>query len=344
MNTPNLGTGEDIDAHTLAYQELKPEQILGAVESVGLVCDGRLLALNSYENRVYRVGTEDGASVVAKFYRPHRLSDAAINEEHAFARELAAQEIPVAAPISDSDAESLHWFKRFRFAIYPCYGGRAPELDSSAHLEQLGRYLARIHNVAAHRTFIHRPTLSISEFGEDAYRYLLDHEFIPSDLRLAYRTLAEDLLVRIRRRYTQTGEVAAIRLHGDLHAGNILWTESGALILDLDDARNGPAVQDLWMLLSGGREYQTAGLADLLTGYEQFRVFDARELHLIEALRTLRLMHYYAWLARRWGDPAFPRAFPWFNSHRCWEEHILTLREQAALLDEPALEWRALKR
>jgi len=340
MTAHNSLPANQVDAHTLAYRELKPEQILSAVESLGMDCDGRLLALNSYENRVYRVGIEERAPVVAKFYRPHRWSDAAINEEHEFTRELAEQEIPVAAPLPGPEGQTLHWYRQFRFAIYPCYGGRAPELDDSAHLEQLGRYLARLHNVAAQKTFVHRPTLSVKEFGEDACHFLLEHDFIPSDLQVAYRTLAEDLLIRIRRRCAETESVEAIRLHGDLHAGNVLWTESGALILDLDDARNGPVVQDLWMLLSGEREYQTARLADLLSGYEQFRRFDPLELLQVEALRTLRLMHYYAWLARRWKDPAFPQAFPWFNSHRCWEEHILTLREQAAALDEPPLEWR----
>ncbi len=329
-----------MDPQTLAYQALTPAQILNAVEGLGWVCDGRLLALNSYENRVYRVGLENHAPVVVKFYRPHRWSDAAILEEHAFSQALVDREVPVAAPLTDDDGDTLYRFEQFRFAVYPCYGGRAPELDNPDHLVQLGRFVARIHNVAATQSFAHRPTLSVDEFGEQAYQYLLDHDFIPGDLKLAYRTLAEDLMVRIRRRCSQAGDVQFIRCHGDLHASNVLWSDSGAMILDLDDARNGPAVQDLWMLLSGEREYQTARLADLLSGYEQFRAFDARELHLIEALRTLRIIHYHAWLARRWADPAFPRAFPWFNSQRTWEQHILTLREQAANLDEPPLEWR----
>lgn len=332
---------DNLDAETLAYRELQPDQILGAVENLGMRCDGHLLALNSYENRVYRVGTEDGPPLVAKFYRPHRWSDEAITEEHDFARALAEQEIPVAAPEPGPDGQTLHRHKQFRFAIYACYGGRAPELDDASHLEQLGRYLGRLHNVGAHQVFSHRPTLSITEFGENAYRYLLENDFIPADLQLAYRSLAEQLLIQVRDCWARTPDLETIRLHGDLHAGNVLWTDSGALILDFDDARNGPVMQDLWMLLSGERDYRAARLGDLLAGYQQFRPFDARGILLVEALRTLRLMHYYAWLARRWTDPAFPRAFPWFNTHRCWEEHILTLREQAAALDEPPLEWCA---
>jgi Ser/Thr protein kinase RdoA (MazF antagonist) len=329
------------DAATLAYQQLQPEQILAAVESVGFRCDGRLLALNSYENRVYQVGLEDAEPVVAKFYRPHRWADAAIQEEHDFAHELAAAEVPVVAPCRDPrDGATLHFHHQFRFAVFPRCGGRAPELDNLDHLLQLGRFAGRLHAVGAGSRFRERPEISIEVFGEESVRFLLDSGFIPADLAIAYRTLTEDLLRRVRACFERAGDYRRIRLHGDCHAGNVLWTDDGPHIVDLDDARSGPAVQDLWMFLSGPAHEQTAQLERLLEGYTQFAHFDARELHLVEALRTLRLMHYYAWLARRWEDPAFPRAFPWFNTQRCWEDHVLSLREQAALMDEPPLAWR----
>lgn len=329
----------DNSSEARAYQDLRPEQILDAVESVGFLCDGRLLALNSYENRVYQVGLEDDPPLIAKFYRPHRWTDAAILEEHDFAWELADAEIPVVPPWRSQSGATLHAQGKFRFALFPRHGGRAPELDNPAHLEQLGRFLGRIHLVGAACEFAHRPTLTIESFGTDAYRYLLEKGFLPPELETPYRSIAEDVIQRVGYCFDRAGEVDSLRLHGDCHSGNILWGEKGPHIVDLDDARTGPAIQDLWMFLSGDRRYQTARLHELLDGYTDFNDFDARELNLVEALRTLRLLHYHAWLAQRWNDPAFPRAFPWFNTQRCWEEHILALREQAALMDEPALEW-----
>lgn len=323
----------------LAYQGLQPEQILDAVESLGFICDGRLLALNSYENRVYRVGVEGQPPVVVKFYRPHRWSDEAIGEEHAFATELAAAEVPVIAPCADADGVSLHRVDAFRFAVFPCSGGRAPELDRPDHLEQLGRFVARAHAVGATRAFEYRPALTVQSFGVESFEYLLAASMIPGDLVAAYESLARDLINRVEACFERVKPVRQLRLHGDCHPGNILWTDDGPHIVDLDDARSGPAIQDLWMFMSGERAAQTEQLHHLLEGYTQFNDFDARELHLIEALRTLRLLHYYAWLGRRWDDPAFPRAFPWFNSQRCWEDHILHLREQVALLEEPPLQW-----
>jgi Ser/Thr protein kinase RdoA (MazF antagonist) len=328
------------DSATLAYQQLQPENILTAVESVGFRCDGCLLALNSYENRVYQVGLEDATPLIAKFYRPHRWKDAAIQEEHDFAHELAANEIPVIAPCRDSTGATLHHHHRFRFAVFPRCGGRAPELDNPDHLLQLGRFSGRLHAVGGSRRFEYRPEITIENFGENSVRFLLEGDFIPPDLTVAYQTLAVDLLQRVRTCFERAGEYRHIRLHGDCHAGNVLWTDDGPHIVDLDDARSGPAVQDLWMFLSGPPHEQTGQLHHLLDGYTQFCDFDARQLHLVEALRTLRLMHYYAWLARRWGDPAFPRAFPWFNTQRCWEDHVLSLREQAALMDEQPLQWQ----
>jgi Ser/Thr protein kinase RdoA (MazF antagonist) len=323
----------------LDYQTLGPDRILDAVESTGLRCDGHLHALNSYENRVYQIGLEDGGFIVAKFYRPGRWSDEAIREEHAFSLELEEREIPVVAPLRDKSGETLHYHEGFRFALFPRRGGRWPELDNPDNLLWLGRFIGRIHAVGAIQTFHHRPTLDIEHFGEESYRYVLEQGFVPAELQLAYRSLAEDVLKQVRRCYARAGNVSNIRLHGDCHPGNILWTDGGPHFVDLDDCRMGPAIQDLWMLLSGERRDMTMQLADILEGYTEFFDFNPRELNLIEALRTLRMLHYSAWLARRWEDPAFKQAFTWFNSPRYWEEQILALREQAALLDEAPLSW-----
>jgi Ser/Thr protein kinase RdoA (MazF antagonist) len=322
-----------------AFCELGPDQVLDAVESTGVACDGHLLALNSYENRVYQVGIEDKVPLVVKFYRPQRWSDEAILEEHAFTLDLHALEIPVVPPMLNEQGQTLLTFGPNRFALFMRRGGRAPSLDDPQHLEQLGRFIARLHNLGAVKPFKHRPRLDIDSFGIQAYQFLLEQGFIPPSLELSYRSLAEDLIKRIQMCFQHAGDVQQIRLHGDCHPGNILWTDAGPHIVDLDDARTGPAIQDLWMFLSGDRPYMTARLADLLAGYTEFRDFNARELHLLEALRTLRMLHYAAWLARRWDDPAFPQAFPWFNSPRYWDEHILSLREQAAMMDEPPLVW-----
>jgi len=322
-----------VDAHP--YSRLTPDLVLDAVASAGLRPDGRLLTLNSYENRVYQVGVEDGPMVVAKFYRPGRWSDAQIDEEHAFARELKEHEIPVVAP------EYSGTFEGFRFAVYPRRGGRTPELDDPRTLEWIGRFIARIHAVGSSSEFKDRPALNIRSFGHEPRSWLLEHRFIPPDLLPAWEAVTEQALQGVARCYERAGEVKAIRLHGDCHAGNILWTEHGEMsgphFVDLDDARMGPAVQDLWMLLSGERAAMTRQMLDVLAGYEDFMALDRRELHLLEALRTLRLIHYSAWIARRWDDPAFPAAFPWFNTQRYWQDRILELREQIALMDEPPL-------
>ena len=320
------------------YAGLTPDRVLDALESVGLAADGRLLALNSYENRVYQVGVEDAAPVVAKFYRPARWSDDAILEEHAFTAELAAREIPVVAPLA-IDGRTLHAHAGFRFAVYPRHGGRAPELDDPDTLEWLGRFIGRIHAVGSVAAFLHRPRLDVASFGDEPLAFLLDGDWLPADLRAAYAAIATQALDGVRAAFDRAGDVAPIRLHGDCHAGNVLWTEDGPHFVDFDDARMGPAVQDLWMLLSGERAEMTRQLADVLAGYEDFHAFDARELQLVEALRTLRLIHYSAWLARRWNDPAFPATFPWFGSQRYWQDQVLTLREQVAAMQEPPLPW-----
>jgi Ser/Thr protein kinase RdoA (MazF antagonist) len=322
------------------FQNLTPDTILDAVESVGLRGDGRLLALNSFENRVYQIWLEEGEPVVAKFYRPGRWSDAAILEEHAFAAELAEREIPVVAPLILRGG-SLHYHGEHRFALYPRRGGWAPDLEDRQTLRWLGRFIGRMHAVGGLAPFRHRPALDIESFGREPSRFLLESGFIPADLAPAYQSVVTDVLERVARCYERAGAVRKIRLHGDCHAGNILWTGHGPHFVDLDDARMGPAVQDLWMCLSGGREAMQEQLAALMAGYREFCDFNPAELALIEPLRTLRMIHYAGWLARRWDDPAFPPNFPFFNTQRYWQEHILALQEQAALLEEPPLEFVA---
>jgi Ser/Thr protein kinase RdoA (MazF antagonist) len=318
------------------YAPLTPDFLLTALESIGLACDGRLLALNSYENRVYQVGIEDGPAIIAKFYRPDRWSDASILEEHAYTQQLAAAEIPVVPPLEIQGA-TLHWFEGFRFALFARHGGRAPELSDPDTLEWLGRFIGRIHAVGTTEDFRHRPTLDSASFGQESRDYLLNNGFIPPDLEAAYRSVSAEALEHVRRCYERAGDVRYLRLHGDCHMGNVLWTDAGPHFVDFDDCRMGPSIQDLWMLLSGERSDMTRQLSDVLAGYEDFCEFDPRELHLLEALRTLRLMHYSAWLARRWNDPAFPHNFPWFNTQHYWQDRILELREQIALMDEPPL-------
>ena len=327
------------DAAQAAFAGLTPDTMLDAIETEGIRCNGRFLALNSYENRVYQVGVEDGEPIVAKFYRPHRWSDEAILEEHQFTLDLAALEIPVIPPIVNDKGNSLHKQGNYRFALYPNRGGRPLELDSTEQLEQLGRFIGRIHALGASSDFQHRPALDIESFGDQSREFLLEKGFIPDYLQESYATLTADLLLQIRQAFAVTGNFRRIRLHGDCHPGNILYRIDTPHIVDFDDARTGPAIQDLWMFLSGERSYMQEKLGDLLTGYEQFYKFDPRELNLIEALRSLRMIHYAAWLASRWSDPAFPLAFPWFNTTNYWEDHILSLREQAAAMNEPALIW-----
>jgi Ser/Thr protein kinase RdoA (MazF antagonist) len=322
--------------HAPSYAGLTPDTVLDALDSVGLRGDGRLLALNSYENRVYQVWMEDGPPLVAKFYRPARWSDAAILEEHAFTRELFERELPVVTAAAVG-GRVLHEFRGFRFAVFPKRGGRAPELEDPKTLEWMGRFLGRIHAIGALAPFSDRPTIGIPSFGEEPRDYLLAHGFLPPDLADTWTRVVALALDGIRRCYDRAGDVRMLRLHGDCHAGNVLWTDDGPHFVDFDDSRMGPAVQDLWMLLSGDRAAMNGQLTDLLAGYEDFFEFDARELNLVEALRTLRMIHYSAWLARRWDDPAFPAAFPWFNTPRYWQNQILELREQVGLLDEAPL-------
>lgn len=319
------------------FAELTPDCVLNALESIGLDCDGRLLTLNSYENRVYQAGINDGPPLVVKFYRPARWSDAAILEDHHFVTELASREVPVVDAIADASGNSLFVYQNFRFAIFPKKGGRAPELDRPGTLEWMGRFIGRIHAVGALKPFQERPSLNIETFGQASRQYLLENNFIPMELTAAWTSVIDQALEGAQRCYERAGQFNTLRLHGDCHPGNVLWTDSGPHFVDFDDCRQGPAIQDLWMLLSGEREEMQLQLHDIVKGYEDFYEFDNRELHLIEALRTLRLIHYSAWLARRINDPAFTAAFPWFNTPRYWQDRILELREQIALMDEAPL-------
>ncbi|WP_332778082.1 serine/threonine protein kinase [Polaromonas sp.] len=328
------------------YEKLTPDQVLDALASIGLLGDGRLMALSSYENRVYQIHLEDpladaGEMVVAKFYRPGRWSDAQIIEEHAFAAELMAAEIPVVGALS-LNGSTLHHFADFAFSVSPRRGGRRPELDNLEVLEWIGRFLARIHTVGARQPFVHRPALNLQTHGYASREVLLAGGHLPLDMESRWCKAFDEAMQVAQAVFESAGEVQTLRLHGDCHPGNILWTPeglpgAGPHFVDLDDARSGPAVQDLWMLLSGERAQCTRQLGALVDGYEEFREFDRHELALIEPLRTLRLVHYSAWLAQRWRDPIFPINFPWFGSSDYWKGQVDMLQEQTEAMQEEPL-------
>lgn len=315
------------------YATLSPDTILDAVESLDLLCSGSLTALNSYENRVYQVGIEDAPPIIAKFYRPGRWSDEAIIEEHQFSLELASHEIPVIAPIEIKGA-TLHTHNDFRFALFPRKGGHALEVDNMSQLEQVGRFIGRIHAVGSCRPFQHRITINANTYGREPYQYLLEHDFIPAELRQNFCSTTETILDIVGEQLNESTDTSIIRLHGDCHAGNILVNDAILHIVDLDDCLMGPAVQDIWMMLSGSKAENKIQLKHILDGYYEFHDFNLRELHLVEALRTLRMINYSGWLAKRWEDPAFPTSFPWFNTPRYWQDQLQHLREQAHLLSE----------
>ncbi|MGC8519315.1 MAG: serine/threonine protein kinase [Steroidobacteraceae bacterium] len=317
------------------FAELTPEQVLEAAEVAGLEPDGRLLALNSYENRVYRLGTVGGFRVL-KFYRPGRWSDGQILEEHAFAAELTEGELPVAAPL-EIGGHTLIRQAGFRFAAFECLAGREPELDAPGARERLGRTLARIHQVGARAVFARRPAIDVERYGQQAQRVVLASALLPEALTEQYTRLSDQLLQRIERVYEEVAPVRTIRVHGDCHLGNLLWAEQGPRFVDLDDCAMAPRIQDLWMLLSGEPAEQQAQWAELMAGYEQFASLDYHELRLIEPLRALRMLHHAAWVCERWTDPAFPRAFPWFGEGRHWEGYLRDLAEQLSAIDEPPL-------
>jgi Ser/Thr protein kinase RdoA (MazF antagonist) len=315
------------------YSALTPDVVVDAVEALGHACDGRILALNSYENRVYQVGREDAAPVVVKFYRPERWTTPGILEEHAFALELTRAEIPVIAP-EVHDECTLFEHEGFRYAVYPRAGGRWPELGSKDDRQWIGRFLARIHAIGRTRPFRHRARLDWRVMGSDTVDYLLEAGWIPSHIEAAYESVAGDALALVEQRFEDARPFRELRLHGDCHPGNVLWTDAGPHFVDLDDCMTGPAIQDVWMLLSGRPQEMREQLDDILEGYAEFADFDGHEAMLIEPLRTLRILHYAGWLARRWDDPAFPRAFPWFEEPKYWEQHVLNLREQIAAMEE----------
>ena len=318
------------------FYELKPDTVIDAVESIGYLSDGRIMALNSYENRVYQVGIDESEPLIAKFYRPQRWTDEQIGEEHRFMAQLVEQDLSVVAPIKSDTGQTLFSYDDYRFSLFVRKGGRAPELEDPEHLFQLGNTLGRIHLAGQAEPFKHRPTLDIQSYGIDSTDFI-SRELIPVSLKAAYDSLTSDLLREIDAAFKRAGDVVYQRVHGDCHGGNILWRDDMPHFVDFDDARMAPAIQDLWMLLTGDRHQQELQLGEVIDGYNEFASFNPRELHLVEALRTLRMMNYAAWIGRRWEDPAFPMSFPWFNTERYWGEHLLELKEQFAKLQEPVL-------
>ena len=323
----------------IPFATLSPDTVVDAVEAAGFHSDGRVLALGSYENRVFQVGIEDAEPVVIKFYRPGRWTDEAIAEEHAFARELAAAEIPVIAPLEPLDHAKLGdgpvpVFAGFRIAIYPRRGGQWPELGTPDDRQWIGRFLGRIHMVGAAGRFEHRGRFSVEAMGRQSVDYLLDGDLMADYIAHRYELVSGELLDLVEARVEAAGPLRQLRIHGDCHRNNVLWTAAGPHFVDLDDCMTGPAIQDLWMLLAGDAAEMRAQLADILEGYSQFAAFDPVETMLIESLRALRMIHYAAWLARRWHDPAFPQAFPWFGEVRYWERHVAELEEQMMTLEQ----------
>jgi Ser/Thr protein kinase RdoA (MazF antagonist) len=322
------------ETDNIPYANLNPHIILNAIENVGFQCSGSLFALNSYENRVYQIGIEDSTPLIAKFYRPNRWTDEAILEEHQFAHELLALEIPVVAPLKSKENKTLHHFQEFRFALFPRRGGHALELDSLEQIEWMGRFLGRLHALGSCQSFQHRSRLDVQTNGYHSFQYLIENNFIPDEIKQNYCTVVNSLLSQIEARFNTINHIQYIRLHGDCHAGNVLWNETGPHIVDLDDCLMGPAVQDIWMLLSGDSYQREIEIERILRGYSEFYDFNRSELYLMEALRVLRMLQYSAWLAKRWEDPAFPMSFPWFNTLNYWREHLRDLNEQLHLLQE----------
>ena len=317
------------------FTGLTPEAVLDAAASVGLDVDGRLFALNSYENRVYQVGRPAGL-LVLKFYRPARWTDAQIEEEHRFTAQLAAAELPVAAPVR-VEGQTLFHYQQFRFAAFPWMAGRAPELDAPEARQIFGRTLARVHQIGALEPFRVRPKIGIQRLGWEARQQVLASELLPDYLRDRYASVSGALLEQVEQVFQEVGAVREIRIHGDCHIGNLLWNERGPVLVDLDDCAMGPRMQDLWMMLSGSGAEQQHQWSELLEGYQQFGEFDFREVRLIEPLRSLRMLHHAAWVTHRWLDPAFPRAFPWLGEARYWEGYLRDLLEQMEAVNDPPL-------
>ena len=327
-----MAQGPETDP-VVPFAALSPDVIIEAIEAAGFRCDGRVLALGSYENRVYQVGLDDADPLVVKFYRPGRWSDAAILEEHGFALELAAAEIPVIAPLqADPGLRTLLSHAGFRYALYPRRGGQWPELGTPDDRQWIGRFLGRIHGIGAARPFEHRARLSTAAMGREAVAYLLEQERVADYIEQRYEQVTGELLDLVESQFSAAGPLRYLRIHGDCHRNNVLWTAAGPHFVDLDDCMMGPAIQDLWMLVAGDAAEMRTQLADILEGYAQFADFNLVEATLIEPLRALRMIHYAAWLARRWDDPAFPQAFPWFGEARYWERHVAELEEQLLVM------------
>ena len=316
------------------FDGLEPGVVLDAVEAHGARCNGRLLALNSFENRVYQVGLDDGRNVVAKFYRPERWSNEAILEEHQFSLELKDFDIPVVAPLQDNNGATLLEYRGFRYAVYPSVGGNWPELTDAEDRRRIGRLVGRIHAVSSARQFEHRPSIDVQTLGYASVEAVLQSQLLSPGREQRYRDTCESLLTYVTRHFSSTDIMARIRLHGDLHRGNILWADNEVNLVDLDDCSNGPAIQDLWMLADSDGHTARENLFDIVEGYETFHEFDWRQVELVESLRSLRLVYHAAWLARRWHDPAFPRAFPWFGSEAYWTDHLNDLQAQLAKLEQ----------
>ena len=326
-----------LDTTSHPFEALTPDYLIDAIESSGYRCDGRIFPLNSYENRVYQVGIEEHQPIIAKFYRPGRWNKAQIDEEHQFCLELEAQELPIVTPIKNDNGETINQYGEFYFSLFPRRGGHSPELDNLDHLYSLGKLMGRIHATGAIKPFQHRSSLTLEEYGYNAVSFILDR-FIPQELARSYSTLTEQLLAELSRQWPKNIAESYIRCHGDCHIGNILWRDEYFHFVDFDDCKMAPAIQDIWLLLSGEKHQQQKQLLEILEGYEEFFEFDISQLKLIEPLRTLRIINHTAWIARRWDDPAFPHTFNWFNTPRYWGEHILSLREQLANLYEPPLQ------
>lgn len=318
------------------YYALSPDLVLSAVEQYGFLTDARIFPLNSYENRVYQIGIEDDAPIIAKFYRPERWSNEAILEEHLFTEQLSEQELPVVTP-KKIDGQSLLEYQGYRFAIYPQQGGQSAEPGDLDQIHQLGRLIARIHAIGKTSSFEHRLTINTQSYGKNAANFILENKFVPNHLEQAYQDTTEKLITDIEKIFTDVNQLKWIRGHGDCHYSNILWhREDGPWFVDFDDCATCPAIQDLWMLLAGSRQDQSLQISEILDGYNEFCDFNNAEIRLIEPLRTLRLLHYHAWLAKRWKDPTFPINFPWFNTESFWQEHIADLKvQQEAIHQDP---------
>ncbi len=312
-----------------SFFNLTPDGVLDAIESVGIQPQAALLALNSYENRVYQFRDYNEQKYVVKFYRPNRWTDEQILEEHEFSFELANSEVPVIAPL-EFDQQTLLKSNGFRFSIFECKGGRTPELEDKKTLEWIGRFIGRIHLVGESKSFKHRPAVNVESYAQASQRYLLENDFIPSHILQAYTALTDQLIEICLQRFEQLGDYQSLRLHGDCHPSNVLWTDDGPHFVDFDDSRSGPAIQDLWMLITDATDKNLWN--NLLQGYEDFFEFDDRQFKIMEPLRTIRMIHYSGWLAQRWDDPSFKHNFPWFNTTRYWEDNLLSLKEQLATI------------